>query len=428
MKKIIFLTMILLSMLVGVLVYSGGRAEAPAAPIIFASTQMVPAEEQAFVRGELLEGFTEKTGIPVEYVGFPSYAEIQIRMSAEVSAKKVTTGLVGDLHGGLDVMNSQGLFQDLSDVSLSKKTFVKSLEDRSVMAGKKVYIPWMQATYVMAVNKKAFDHLPAGLTVNDVTKGTEKWTYDALLEWAKVLKEQFKTPQLGFPIGPEGLWHRFLHGYIYPSYTGYQAKAFNSTDAVAQWEYMRKLLPYVHTASTTWRAMDEPLQKEEVLVAWDHTARLKAALVEKPDQIVITPVPRGPKGRGYITVAVGLAIPVNAPQRDNVIKLIDYLTSPEVQVRVLEKVGFFPVVAEAAGAVPAGPLKILAQGVLNQSATPDSVMVLIPSLGARSGEFTGLYRDVFTKIVLENANISSTLKQAEATLKSIFDEVGGPVP
>jgi multiple sugar transport system substrate-binding protein len=428
MKRIVLPAVLLLLLLTGAPAFSGARAEAPAGPIIFASTQMVPAVEQAFARGKLLQGFTDKTGIPVEYVGFPSYAEIQIRMSAEVAAKKVTTGLVGDLHGGLDVMNSQGLFQDLSGISLSKKTFVKSLEDRSVIAGKKVYIPWMQATYVMAINKKAFDYLPAGLTASDVEKGTEKWTYDALLQWAKALKERLKTPQLGFPIGPQGLWHRFLHGYIYPSYTGYQARAFNSPEAVAMWQYMKSLLPYVHTASTTWSAMDEPLQKEEVLIAWDHTARLKAALTEKPDQIVIAPVPRGPKGRGYITVAVGLAVPVNAPQKDNVVKLIDYLTSPEVQVLVLENIGFFPVVAEAAGAVPAGPLKILAQGVLNQSATSDSIMVLIPSLGARSGEFTGLYRDVFTKIVLENADIASTLGQAEATLKSIFDEVGGPVP
>jgi multiple sugar transport system substrate-binding protein len=376
----------------------------------------------------LLGGFTDETGIPVEFVTFPSYAEIQIRMSAEVGAKRVTTALVGDLHGGLDVMNSKNLLQDLSGVKLSKKTFVKSLEDNSVMGGKKAYIPWMQATYIMAVDKKAFDHLPPGLSADDVKNGTEKWTYDALLEWAKTLKEEFKVAKLGLPLGPGGLWHRFLHGYIYPSYTGYQAKEFNSSGGVALWEYLRDLLPYVHTASTTWRALDEPLQKEEVLIAWDHTARLKAAIEQKPGQIVVTPVPRGPKGRGYITVAVGLAIPDGAPQKENVIKLIDYLTSPKVQVKILQKVGFFPVVAEAGGALPEGPLKILAQGVLKQSGTADSNMQMIPSLGAKGGEYTGLFRAVFTKVVLENEDIGSTLRQAEAKFKAIFDEVGTPMP
>ncbi len=186
-------------------------------------------------------------------------------------------------------------------------------------------------------------------------------------------------------------------------------------------------MPYVHTASTTWMAMDEPLLKQEVLIAWDHTARLKAAIVEKPDQFVIIPVPRGPKGRGYITVAVGMAIPVDAPQEDNTIKLIDYLTKPEAQVLVYKNVGFFPVVAEAEGAIPEGPLKILAKGVLTQSATPDSIMVLIPSLGPKSGEFTGLYREVFTKVVIDGADIESAIKKADATMKSIFKEIGVPM-
>ncbi len=31
---------------------------------------------------------------------------------------------------------------------------------------KQLYIPWMQATYVMAANKQALKHLPAGADIN----------------------------------------------------------------------------------------------------------------------------------------------------------------------------------------------------------------------------------------------------------------------
>jgi len=139
-----------------------------------------------------------------------------IRLSAEVATKKVTISLVGDLHGGLDLMNAKGLFDDLTGITLPGRTFIKALEDYAVMAGRKVYVPWMQATYVMVVNKKAFKYLPAGLTAEDVTGASEKWTYYALLNWSKNLKDAFKGPKLGFPMGPKGLWHRFLHGYIHP--------------------------------------------------------------------------------------------------------------------------------------------------------------------------------------------------------------------
>ena len=393
----------------------------------FTSTQMEPVAEQKFAKGVLLKGFTDETGVAVEFIAMPSYHDMFMRLSAEVAAAKVTISVVGELHSGLDLMNAKGLFDDLTGITLPDRTFIKALEDYSVMAGRKVYVPWMQATYVMVVNKKAFEYLPLGLTVEDVTGASEKWTYYALLNWSKNLNEAFKGPKLGFPMGPKGLWHRFLHGYIYPAFTGYQAVAFDSLRAVKLWEYLRELRGYMHPASSTWVAMDEPLLKEEVLIAWDHTARIKTALIEKPGDFAIVPVPSGLKGRGYITVAVGLGIPVGAPEKDSAIKLIEYLTRPDIQVTVLENVGFFPTVKEAEGTIPAGPLKVLAKGVLTQSGAADSVMVMIPSLGPKGGEFTATYRDVFTKIVLEEADIGTTITEAADKIRALFEEVGVPM-
>jgi len=411
-----FIVILVLGLLLSSAAYAGEALN-------FTSTQMVPAAEQTFAKGVLLKGFTDESGVTAEFIPM-EYHELFTRLSAEVDAKKVTISIVGELHGGLDLMNAKGLFDDLTGIELPNRTFIKALEDYSVMAGKKVYVPWMQATYVMVVNKKAFDYLPAGLTAEDITGASEKWSYDVLLSWSKNLNEAFKEPKLGFPMGPKGLWHRFLHGYIYPSYTGYQAAKFDSIYALALWKYLGDLLPFMHPASSVWEAMDEPLLKEEILVAWDHTARVKNAVVEKPGDFAIVPVPRGPKGRGYITVAVGLSIPVGAPQKDDAIKLIDYLTRPDVQVKILENVGFFPTTKEAGGVIPEGPLNVLATGVLAQSGAADSVMVLIPSLGAKGGEFGATYRDTFTKIVIEGADIVATVKEAAEKLKKLFDEAG----
>ena len=393
----------------------------------FMSTQMNPTAEQKFAKGVLLKGFIDETGVEVEFISMPSYHDMFVRLSAEVAAANVTVSAVGELHSGLDLMNAKGLFDDLTGIKLPNRTFIKALEDYSVMAGTKVYVPWMQATYVMVVNKKAFEHLPLGLTAEDVTGASEKWTYSALLNWSKNLNEVFKGPKLGFPMGPKGLWHRFLHGYIYPSFTGYQAAAFDSLRAVELWEYLGELRGYMHPASSTWVAMDEPLLKEEVLLAWDHTARVKNALIQKPGDFAIVPVPRGPKGRGYITVAVGLGIPVGAPEKNDAIKLIEYLTRPDIQVAVLENIGFFPTVKEAEGAIPTGPLKVLATGVLAQSGAADSVMVMIPSLGPKGGEFTATYRDAFTSIVIEGADIGTTITEAADKLRGLFKEVGVPI-
>jgi len=122
-----------------------------------------------------------------------------------------------------------------------------------------------------------------------------------------------------------------------------------------------------------------------------------------------------------------LAIPVGAPQKDNAVKLIDYLTSPDIQVKMLENIGFFPTIKEAEGVIPEGALKILATGVLSQSGSPDSVIAMIPSLGAKGGEFSAAYRDAFTKIVIEGADIETTIISIADKLRAIFKEIGVPL-
>lgn len=425
--KIIVIAIIAV-LIIGIAAFLLFMKPAGAQKIVFASTQLAPSAERAFVEGTLLKEFKDETGIEVEFVPI-SYGDLVTRLEAEQQAGKVTISVIGDLHGGLDLFASKGYLEDLSKFgTLSGRTFPATLEKYSNIHGIKAYIPWMTATYVFVVNKKAFDYLPEGLTKEDVIKGTNKWTYDALLKWAKNIYEKTGEKKLGFPVGPKGLWHRFLHGYLYPSFTGYQVKKFNSPEAVQMWEYLKELWQYVNPASTTYDALAEPLLKEEVWLAWDHTARIKDAIVQKPDEFVVVPVPAGPKGRGFILVVAGLAIPKNAPNQDAAWKLIEYLTRPEVQVKVLQNVGFFPSINEAVGKIPEGPLKVMAQGVNAQVSAPDAILAMIPSLGPKGGEFTGTYRKAFERIVLNGEDIQTVLNELGPQLQKLFQETGSPLP
>ncbi len=420
MKKLVVLSLVLVA------VFAFSTNALPATKLFFGSTQLHPAEEREFMIGKLLRAFKAETGIDVEFVAL-TYNEMLSRMMAEQKSGKVTLSLVGDLHGGLDVMASRGLLQEIKDISLPDRTFIPTLEKYSVIKGKKVYVPWMQATYVMVVNKEAYKYLPEGLTVDDIKKPTEKWTYDALLAWVKNLKEKTGSPKFGLPMAPKGLFHRFLHGYLLPSFTGYQAKKFDSAGSIKAWEYMRKLVKYTHPASSTWAAMSEPLSKGEVWIAWDHTARIKPAIVQSPEKFDVIPVPKGPAGRGYIIVAVGLAVPKGAPAKEEAYKLIEYLTRPDIQISVLQHVGFFPTVKEAAGAIPAGALKVLAQGVVAQSSAADSIVAMIPNLGKLGGKFTNTYREVFRKVVLQKMDIKKEVARAGKYLQKLFKEAGTPI-
>jgi multiple sugar transport system substrate-binding protein len=331
--------------------------------------------------------------------------------------------LVGGLQG--DFVGVAEFMDDISDVlsGLTDRTFAAGDVALGNIGGSQVFVPWMRATYLMVVNRKALAYLPAAVF-------GEGYTYDQLMAWGKALLEATGEKKLGIPAGPRSLLHRFVHGYAYPSYTRSTVKRFTSSGAVAMWRQIRDgLWPAVNPAVATADSADTLLLDETIWIAWDHVARLKQALVERPDDFIAFPAPAGPAGRGYIPVLAGLGIPKTAPNRDAAAQLIEYLTRPETQVKILQGVGFFPVVAEAADATPSGGLRILAEAVAAQSSMRDALPALIPGgLGERSGEFGKIYRDTFVRIVLQGEDIETVLQEQGELLNALFQETGASCP
>lgn len=403
------LVALLLVMGVSVLAFGAGK-------ITWLSTQFRPIEEAQWVRQTLLPPFTKETGVDVAFV--PSeYAPFADRLIAEAKAGKGTIDVVAGLQG--DFVNTLSAMSDVSDVAVGG-TISPGLMKLGQMGGIQAFIPMMQATYLMVINKKALEYLPAGADIWSLT-------YNQLLAWAKNIYDKTGEKKLGIPAGPGSLLHRFIHGYLYPSFTGYQVIKFDSPEAVIMWKFMKELWKYVNPAAPTWDAMATPLLSGEVWIAWDHTARLKQAIVEQPNNFIAIPSPAGPAGRGFITVLAGLGIPKTSPDRKDAAKLIKYLTSPAAQVAILQGVGFFPVVKEAVGAVPTGALQILAKGVTAQASSSDAIVSFIP--GGISNEYKKIYRDTFTKFVIQGqpVNIQYLLDQGRA-LRELYLKAGVPYP
>ncbi|MCD6141119.1 carbohydrate ABC transporter substrate-binding protein [Candidatus Acetothermia bacterium] len=407
MKKLILVTL-LLTIGISVVAFSAEK-------ITWLSTQFNPIKEAEWVRQTLLPPFTQATGVEVTFIG-SEYAPFVDRLTAEAKAGKGTIDVVCGLHG--DFASTVGALSDVSNVAVGG-SISPGLMKLGQMEGKQVYIPLMQATYLMTVNKKALEYLPEGADIWSLT-------YDQLLAWAKNIYDATGEKKLGIPAGPGSLLHRFIHGYLYPSFTGYQVLKFDSPEAVEMWEYMKELWQYVNPAAPTWDSMDTPLLSGDVWIAWDHTARLKPAIVQQPDEFIAIPSPAGPAGRAFITVIAGLGIPKTSPNPEAAAKLIKYLTSPDAQVSILQGVGFFPVVSEAANAVPSGALQILAKGVSAQASSPDAIVSFIPS--GISDEYKKIYRDTFTQIVIQGKDIKSVLLTGGQALRKLYLDSGAPYP
>jgi multiple sugar transport system substrate-binding protein len=386
----------------------------------FVSTALRTVDEADKVRSFILKGAPDAVKfIPEEDGPFVT------RLQGEAAAGKGSVALAGALESGLAAVNATGGLQDV-DALYSSLAKTRQFNPTFAAAGKfggehQRMIPWMYASYFMVANKKALPYLPKGANINALT-------YDELKQWAKAIKDGTGEAKLGFPAGPKGLMHRFLEGYLYPSYTGGMVRGFRGVDAEKMWGQFKDLWQYVHPRSTTYGFMHEPLSTGEVWIAFDHTARLVPALKDKPADFVAFPAPAGPKGRGYMLALIGLAIPKGSPDREAAGRLIGHLTSPTTQITTLAETGFYPVVKTTGMNVhlPEG-LQLASRALDDQAASRDAKVSSIPSgLGARDGEFNKFFLDTFRRVIIRNEDIASVVKEQGQALKAFMDEAKVP--
>jgi multiple sugar transport system substrate-binding protein len=395
----------------------GSLTAAKAQDTIFYSTQLRPIEEATKVREVLLKGVPGKVTYVVDEP--PAFA---VRLKAETQAGKRTIGLVGALHGELQPHVPDDL-QPIDDVAAKVSNLgipANLMQLGKLGTDKQQYIPWMQATYIMVANKQALQYLPAGADINALT-------YEHLQQWAKAIADRTGQRRLGWPAGPTGLMARFFQGYFYPSFTGGVVTPFKSADAEAGWNMMKQLWVVSSPNSTSYNFMQEPLLGGEIWIAWDHVARVKEALEAQPDQFVTFPAPAGPKGRGYMPVIAGLAIPKDTPNRDGAVAVIQHLTKPETQIKTAQEVGFFPVVKAELPADLSPGVKLLSSAVSATQNAKDAVVSLLPvGLGAKGGEFNKVYMDTFQRIVQRNEPVKTVLEDQAKVLDALMKQTGAP--
>ena len=388
-------------------------AVAAQADVLFWSTQAKPVEEAQAMRQQVLADF----GDSVDYQ--PNDAGPWItRLNAELQANSGSIGVLGALHGDFSAMDPDNLV-DLDDLGLSAAS--ATFNTLAMLGTDNLqYIPWMQASYIMAANREALQYLPEGADINGLT-------YDQLIAWAAAVHEATGEAKFGFPAGPDGLKHQFFQGYLYPSYTNGVVRTFASDEAVVAWEKFRELWEHTNPASTNFSFMQEQLLSGDAWIVFDHTSRLAQAFNDRPDDFVAFPAPSGPTGRGFMPVLAGVAIPRTAPDMDAAKALVEYMLLPETQIATLRATNFFPVVdVDLPDDLPPS-VKAAGAAIAAMSSAPDANPGLLPAgLGDMGGDFNRVFVDTFERIILARQDIRAVLDDQKGRLAAIMEETGAP--
>jgi multiple sugar transport system substrate-binding protein len=397
-----------------------GALTADAGNVTFYSTQLAQVAEAEAFRNTLLDGFQGRCSA----IFAASDAEFDNRVKAEARAGRGTVDLLGALHGSFSTLEDKNILLPLNDLVKEFSTGRTAIAKDFMALGKlgtgnQYYIPWIQATYVCIANKRVLPLLPRGANIN-------RLTYGQYNQWAKAIKARY-GPRTGFPGGPTGLIHRFFQGYSLPSFTGGVVTTFKQPLAVAHWQWMKAIWGHSHPQSLTYGFMQDPLLSEEVLLAWEHVARLRNALISRPDAFVVFPAPTGPKGLAYMPVLAGLAIPRSSPNPAGAKALLRHLLNVGTQAKTLSTVGFYPVVSgRLSTRLPAG-LRAQSNAIKIMQKAPKGLPALLPiGLGAEGGNFNTIYRNTFTRTVTRGENIPSVLNDEAAKLQAIMDKTGAP--
>ena len=384
--------------------------------LIFLSTQLRPIGEAQKLRNSVLKDCPQE----IDYVTARPQEFVE-RVKAEQQGATHSIDAVGALHGELQPLVFLDALATLD--GLAAKLAGGSIPEQLLTLGKlgtahQLYIPWMQASFIMVANKAALPYLPEGADINALS-------YDELATWSSTIEQRVGKQLLGFPAGPQGLMHRFFEGFLYPSYTGGVVVPFRSAAAEVMWQRFASLWKSVNPNSTSYNFMRQPLLSGEVWIGFDHIARVLEALREKPDKFVAFPAPAGPRGRGYMRILAGLGVPRNAPDPKGGMALIEYLTRPETQIATARGVGFFPVANVSLPADLDPGLKMAVSAVEKMQSSTDGLATLLPvGLGQRDGDFDKIFMDTFQHIVLRNQNRRAVLDREAERLNRLLAEAG----
>ena len=159
---------------------------AQAQSLLFWSTQANPVEETQAMRDEVLAGFEGEVDYQSSDPG-PFLTRIQAELQAGSGHDRGPRRAARRLRGA-----ARRLRRSRPARARSRRGAAAADGARQARHGEQKYMPWMQATYVMAANKQALEYLPEGADINALT-------YDQLIEWIEGDGRGDRRPEVRLP-------------------------------------------------------------------------------------------------------------------------------------------------------------------------------------------------------------------------------------
>ncbi len=310
--------------------------------LVFSSRLFSPPREQEFVINEIIKPFEEEHGVTVNFQILDDDALLE-RAKVQQETGNVTTDIVCAHNGKMPDWLDAGYVEDLTDVvaGWTDRNFMQTFSQDTNRDGRQYFLPVGADVYLLLANNKALPYLPEGADVNNLT-------WEQYADWAVNIAEGEGEGKVCITGIPMKSWIYMFGGTALSYGAGFPD--INSAEAAQAWDIWTKIGAangFVPTVLNIDSCVD-PMMREESWLTVFHNARAGQVYASNETQYTLAPAPAGPNGIGTIAGVSGYAIMKGAPNYDLAVMFLEYLTRPDIQVKISKGTGgFIPPVQEA---------------------------------------------------------------------------------
>ena len=340
MNKKVFI-LVLLVLLLGSLALAGcGGAKEEEQTLVFSSRLWSVPAEQEFVKKEIIEPFEKEHNVKVDFQ-VTDDDSIFKQVKVQQDSGNVTTDIVTVHSGKMPVWIDAGYVEDVTALvdSWTDRNFMTTFDKDTNRDGVRYFIPAAADVYLLLANNQAMPYLPEGAD-------TDNLSWEQYAEWANNIyngEGVGKVCVTGVP--QNSLIYQF--GATALSY-GAGFPEINTPGAVKAWEIWASMKDGFSPGVVNIANCTDPMKRGETWLSVFHNARAGEAYSSNQTQFVLGPAPYGPAGIGTIAGVSGYAIVKGAPHKEIAEKFLEYITRPEIQVKLSKGTGgFIPPVEEA---------------------------------------------------------------------------------
>ena len=405
--SVVFISILLLMAFSTCVLAAGGEV------LSFSSRLCSPPAEQEFIIEYVIKPFEKENNCTVNFQILDDKKLLE-RAELQLKTDHPTMDIVCAYVANMAEWIEEEYIEDLTSYvkSWDDRHFSPTFEYGTNFEGKQYFIPVGADVYLTIANKKAVKYLPKGADL-------DKLTWEDFAKWSNAIAKgegEGKTVVTGIPM--KSLVYQF--GAISLSY-GATFPDINTPEAIKAWEILVSMKDDFIPAVLNVDNCVAPMKRQEAWFSWMHCARAGQVYSSNPANFVVAPVPEGPAGIGSIAGVSGYGILKNAPHKELAIKFLEYITRPDMQVKIAKGTGgFIPPVEEALNYLGDDP---------EDEVVAKAVMVL--SKGRVSGVPGGDYQDwgavkkvfddVFVEMVLNGDGTvdKALLNEAQAKLDAL---------